>query len=156
MFESDLLNLITTLSTSIAALFGVGIFFYSRRQRQFDILEQSFDVLQRLNEKALERDELTEAAILSGNPDDKTSREEARIIYFHYMRINRMFRAYEYYRGWFITKNQRDRIIAPHLGTLVPILPKLPAILERGYPEDFREFLVRKVESASVPSVINE
>lgn len=129
-------------------------FFYERRRRRFEILEQSFDVLQRLNEKALETDSNLRAAILSGHPEDQTPIDEARIIYFHYMRINRMFRAYEYLRGGYITRFEADRIMAPHLGTLKPIAQKLPAILARGYPEDFAKYLIKRVEEAKNLPVI--
>jgi len=150
------LDYITAISTFSTALLLFGVFFWGLRQRQFDFLEQSFDLLQRINEKALENDKNAIAAIKSGNPNDNTKAEEARIIYFHYMRINRMFRAYEYRRGWFITTKQRDRIINPHLGTLKPVLEKLPAILDRGYPPDFRDFLIKRVSNASLLKVIND
>lgn len=151
-----LLDIITSISTAVAAFFVIGIFFYSRRQQQFDILEQSFDVLQRLNEKALESPENVLAAIQSANPDDKTGVKEGKRIYFHYMRVNRVFRAYEYCRGKYITEEQRDRIANPQIRTLVSVADKLPAILERGYPNDFiHDYLLPRVRSAKQSSRIN-
>ena len=148
-------NIITSVSTAVTAFFVIGIFFYSRRQQQFDILEQSFDVLQRVNEKALESPENIMAAILSANPSEETTEEEARVIYFHYMRINRVFRAYEYWRGGFITEEQRDRISEPQIRTLVSAVEKLPAILERGYPDDFHDFLIPRVRNAKPALLIS-
>ncbi len=148
-------NIVTSVSTAVTAFFVIGIFFYNRRQQQFDILEQSFDVLQRVNEKALESRSNVLAAIRSANPDDKTDADEAMFVYFHYMRINRVFRAYEYCRGGFITEEQRDRISEPQIRTLVSVVDKLPAILERGYPDDFHDFLIPRVRAARPAKLIN-
>lgn len=155
MTLSIVFSAIAAISTSITTLVAIWIFFYSRKQMQFDILEQSFDVLQRINEKALESNSNVIAAMKSGNPEESTDAADALIVYFHYMRINRMFRAYEYWKGNFITTEQRDRIIVPHLGTLKPILEQLPIIMQRGYPKDFIEFLVTEVKKAKVPDLIN-
>jgi hypothetical protein len=141
-----------------AAVFSIGsaifIFFHQRRERRFDFLEQSFDALQRINEKALESDENVLAAIRSANPADETSAEEGRHIYFHYMRINRIFRAYEFMRGGFLGPSDAERIIGPQLGTLVSIVPQLPPILERGYPADFRDYLLQRVSAAEMSARI--
>ncbi len=155
-YVSIISDVVSALATVVAAGFVIGIFLYNKKQQQFDFLEQSFDVLQRINEKALESPEHSLAAVLSGNPNDKTTKEDAFIVYFHYMRINRIFRAFEYCNGGFITKEQRDRICSPAIPTLVPILDKLPAILERGYPagdstNSFAEFLIPLVREANVP-----
>ena len=148
-------NIVTSVSTAVTAFFVVGIFFYNRRQQQFDILEQSFDILQRVNEKALESPENVLAAIRSASPNDKTEVEEAMRIYFHYMRINRVFRAYEYCRGGFITEEQRNRISEPQIRTLISVADKLPAMLERGYPDDFHDFLIPRVRNAKPVKLIN-
>ncbi|MEL7026005.1 MAG: hypothetical protein AAGO57_02080 [Pseudomonadota bacterium] len=158
VFDMDanlIFNIITSVASAVTAFFVIGIFFYNRRQQQFDILEQSFDVLQRVNEKALESSDNVLAAVRSANPDDTTGEEEARIIYFHYMRINRIFRAYEYCSGGFITEEQRDRISEPQIRTLVSVVDKLPAILERGYPDDFHDFLIPLVRAAQPAKIIN-
>lgn len=147
-------SFVAAVAAVAAAIFSFWLHSFERRRRRFDILEQSFDVLQRVNEKALESDDNLCAAILSGNPGDKTSVEEARIVYFHYMRINRMFRAYEYMKGGYLSEADADRIIKPHLGTLKPVMPKLRAILARGYPPDFIEYLLGRVSSAALLPVI--
>lgn len=149
-------NYISIVSAILSVGSALYIFLYQRRQNSFNILEQSFDVLQRINEKALESSENSLAAVRSCNPDDKTTAEQARIIYFHYMRINRIFRAYEYVRGGYLSQELGDRIIEPHLGTLVSVLPILPSIMERGYPPDFREYLIGRVKQTRISSLIGE
>ena len=118
-------------------------------------MEQSFDVLQRINEKALENDQNVLAAVLSANPGDKMTADEARIIYFHYMRINRIFRAYEYHLGGFISSRQRDRIARPQIRTLVSVKDQLPEIIQRGYPEDYLEYLMTELGTVKLPDKIN-
>ena len=145
------LDIITTIASVITAAVAIWIYLYGRHQKRFEIMEQSFDVLQRLNEKALESDENVLAAIRSAQPGDKIGADEARIIYFHYMRINRVYRAYEYHLGGFITKKQRDRIALPQIRTFVSIAEKIPAMIQRGYPSDFLDYLAPEIERMSVP-----
>ena len=154
MEQISIFDLVTTISTTATALFAFGIFFYNRRQRQFEILEQSFDLMQRINETALSSDENLIAAVRSGNLSDETDIEAARHAYFQYMRINRILRAYEYNRGGFLSDEQRDRIIDSHIATLKPAEKNLRSMLEQGYPDDFKDFLVQKVSKApSIPSI---
>lgn len=84
---------------------------YSRRQNRAAILEQSFNALQRINEAALRSDENLIAAINSVRGDETVDVGQARIYYFHYMRINRLFRAYEYWNNGLISKKTAMRII---------------------------------------------
>lgn len=153
----SIFDLITTVATTATALFAFGIFFYNRRQRQFEILEQSFDLMQRINETALSSDENLIAAVRSGNLADETDIEAARHAYFQYMRINRILRAYEYNRGGFLSDEQRDRIIDSHIATLKPAEKNLRSMLERGYPEDFKDFIVTKVAKARpIPAIAHK
>ncbi|MBL4784616.1 MAG: hypothetical protein JKY49_04225 [Cohaesibacteraceae bacterium] len=158
-------RLITTIASVVTASMVVWIFYRSRRQHQFDFLEKSFDVLQRLNEKALSSSANLEAVVKSGNITDKTKAGEARILYFHYMRINRTYRAYEYWRGGYISKEVRDRISDPYWGSYRYLLEKplgksdkskLERMLERGYPKDFAEWFIPHVESSKELPVIND
>lgn len=71
------------------------------------------------------------------------------------MRINRIFRAYEYWKGGFITETQRDRISKSQIKMLIPIKDKLPRVLERGYPEDFHQWLLPLVEDETEVSLIS-
>lgn len=139
----------------LAIAISVWGYFYHHKRARFDIMEQSFDALQRINEKALDSDLNLLAAIQSGNPLDRTGEDEARLIYFYYMRINRVFRAYEYRRGKFINQRQADRIMQPAIGTLKGALPKIDAILSRGYPEDFIVWLKKRIENADAPKLIS-
>lgn len=145
----DYFSALSAVSAAAAAGVAIWVVVYGGKQRRFQILEDSFDVLQRINEAALASEANALAAIRSANPADQATPEEARIIYFHYMRINRIFRAYEYWRGGFLSEKERERVIAPQLRTLVSIQESLPAIVERGYPDDFLDFLIPAVRSAS-------
>ena len=110
--------------------------------------------MQRINEMALSSDKNLVAALKSGNPDDHTPVEDVRHAYFQYMRINRILRAYEYHRGGFLSLEQRDRIIDSHISTLKPVEESLHLMLERGYPDDFKEYIVRKVKAAKpIPAI---
>lgn len=148
------LNIITSISTAAAAFFIIGIFLYNRKQRQFEILEQSFDVMQRINEVALSSKENLNAAIKSGNPLDKTDEKAARELYFHYMRINRLVRAYEYHQGGFLSVEHRDLIVKNHISALLPIRENLDTILARGYSDGFKEFLRDELKTAKPLPVV--
>ena len=149
-----MIETLANLASLVTAAVAFYIFLYSKKQQRFLILEQSFDVLQRINEKALESDLNACAAVQSANPQDKMSAPDARILYFHYMRINRIFRVFEYYQGGFILWPEAERIITPQVKTLVSVKNKLPFILERGYPPEFATFLMQRVELSSLPSII--
>lgn len=149
------MNLFPAVISFIALAISIWGYFHHHKRARFNIMEQSFDALQRINEKALESDLNLLAAIQSANPMDKTPVDEARIIYFHYMRINRIFKAYEYRRGRFISQRQANRIMQPHFGALKGAMPKFDAIMARGYPEDFTVWLKKKIEKSEAPSLLS-
>lgn len=126
-------------------LLGVVALLYQFRQKKFEILEQSFDVMQRVNELVVSSDENVRAGlpVVNGDEIDQLS---ARRMYFTYMRINRIFRAYEYSRGFFLTRRERDRIVDSYIGSLVDNPMITEEFLERGYPRDFREFLLERIK----------
>jgi len=62
------------------------------------------------------------------------------------MRINRIFRAYEYRRGYFLSRSERDRIVDSYIGSLVDNPMITEEFLERGYPADFRKFLLERMK----------
>ena len=110
-------------------------------------MEEMGDSLQRINEKALESKANLFAAIKSDNTKLPTTKEEdARILYFHYMRLNRIFRAYEYKRGKFITNNQLNKIIQPHRAILSDALKSLGPIAYRKYDKKFIKFLLAEID----------
>ena len=156
MFDVNFFDAISTLSAVVTALVAIWIFYYSKKQRQYEFLQQSIDVLQRINEKALESDENVLAAIKSANPEDCTSIDEARRIYFHYMRINRIYRTYEFLQAGYITKKLAEKVFQPYIPTLKSIEDKLPNIMHRGYPHDFKDWLVKKVKESNISPPINQ
>lgn len=127
-------------------------FLWTRYQYRAALLEQSFNALQRINEAALRSDENVLAALRSVRASDETSADQGRIFYFNYMRINRMFRAYEYRRYWLISRRMRDRIIKSHLSSVLEAKTYLPELLERGYPKDFVIYLLKELEKIKEPA----
>ena len=67
------------------------------------------------------------------------------IVFFHYLRLNRMFRLYEYERLNFINEDEFRRIFDSYKGTLIDALPLLDKLAQRGYPKDFVVFLRENV-----------
>jgi len=76
------------LPITIIATISVVVFFKNRLKDRISALEQNFDVLQRLNEIALQSDDNVIAAVKSVCPDDNINIQEARVIFFQYLRIN--------------------------------------------------------------------
>lgn len=132
----------------IIAALSAYAFYWTKRKETFSFLEQSFDDLQRMNEKFLESPENLWAAIMSARPDDDVSKEDARMMYIQYMRINRIFRTWSYGEKNFISKKSANSVIRDHIGVLKNIEDRLPAMLERGYPNEFRGFLLNELKSA--------
>lgn len=145
--------LVDTLFKLSPVFLGVIALLYQHRQKRFEILEQSFDVMQRVNELVVSSDENVVAGLpsIQGDEIDKFA---ARRMYFTYMRINRIFRAYEYRRGFFLSRKERDRIVDSYIGSLAgnPLLNE--EFLERGYPPDFRKFLLKRLETAKPFTVL--
>lgn len=131
----------------IVAVATVGVAFWAWRKDTFTFLDQSFKDLQSINEKILESSENIDAAIYSICPEDKITTDEARQIYIQYLRINRLFRAWQYQQRKFITKRESMVIIDNHAS----VLKKHEDILEKmmvrgGYPPKFRKFLIKVVD----------
>ena len=127
----------------IATAATAGVAFWAWRKDTFTFLDQSFQDLQSINEKILESSENIDAAISSVCPEDKITTEESREIYIQYMRINRLFRAWQYEDRRFISKRESMMIIGNH----ARVLKKHEGILEKmlirgGYPPRFRTFLI--------------
>lgn len=122
------------------------------RQHQYDllgILEQNFDVLQRLNELALHSNENLVAAAKSVNFNDNTNPDDLRIIFFSYLRINRMFRLYEYNRLKFLDNYEFHRVFDAYIPAISQIVPMIDDLKLRGYPDDFADFLNERVKNGS-------
>ena len=137
-----LLGILATAAT-------VGGAFWIWRKDKFVFLDQSFHDLQEINGKILESDENIDAAIYSVCPEDKITTPEARQIYIQYMRINRLFRAWQYSRSRFMSERKAKQIIADHCRVLKNHEKNLDQMLMRGgYPKTFRKFLLDAVASA--------
>lgn len=132
----------------IIAVLSAYAVYWTKRKDTFSFLEQSFDDLQRMNEKFLENPQNLWAAVVSARPDDDVSEDEARMMYIQYMRINRIFRTWSYGKRNFISKKTAVSIIHDHIGVLKNIEDRLPAMLERGYPDEFRGFLIDELKTA--------
>jgi len=134
----------------IATAATVGVAFWAWRKDTFTFLDQSFQDLQSINEKILESAENVDAAIYSVCPEDKIKTEDARQIYIQYMRINRLFRAWQYAQRKFISKRESMLIIANHARVLKKHEKILDNMLVRGgYPPKFRKFLKDVVARAT-------
>lgn len=139
---SDLIAVSAVTVTAIVALF---VLYFTIVAKRADFIEQSFDVLQRVNEKALSSDENLMAAVRSLAPDDALAIDKAREIYFHFMRLNRVYRVWEYRRRRLIRKSEAQAFYAATLPTLYHAQFLLDRICERGYPTDFQKFLQREL-----------
>ena len=121
---------------------------WNRRKDKLTVIEQSFAELQSFNELALSDKKSLEAAILSANPDDEFNEEKARIVYVHFLRINRMFRSWMYYQYKILNETQAREIILGHARTLKSISEsKLRKMMQRGYPDEFTNYLVEIVNT---------
>ena len=139
------------LPTIVIATISVIVYFKNKRKDQITALERNFDVLQRLNETALESKQNLEAAVKSVHADDTVEAPQARIIFFHYLRINRLHRAWEYQQIGVLKKSDMDRIFENYAGTLKSAQFVIGELCERGYPKDFVRDLKDAVEKAKKP-----
>lgn len=157
------LTLVSVVPSVIIATVAVTVFFYNRKKdaqqkrlQLFQIIEQNFDVLQRLNEAALKSGQHARAAMQSVNRDENPPEQDAMIVFFHYLRLNRMFRLYEYRRHKFIDEFEFRRVFDSYKGTLLDAVPLLDELAPRGYPSDFIEFLKQNVaEEHRAPKLEN-
>ena len=126
-----------------------------KKRDKTQAIEASFDYLQRINEKALENDENLIAAFHSVLPGDKITLDEARVLYFHWMRLNRICRVYEYMRQGLISKKEALRVIDRYLPLLKSAESQMEQMLRRGYPIDFAEFMLKRLKGISSLEPIN-
>lgn len=151
------------LSQIIGAIFTIVIAYlvyrHTKKMDSISFYEQSFDALQEINAVALSSEENLRAAIASvGGGEEYYDDSKARIFYFHYMRINRLYRAYEYRKAhkWnFFARRSADRIISSHITSIKRAEPFLTTLMERGYPEDFRVFLKERLAKSNLASFIS-
>ena len=131
------------------------VFLYTRRKDKISILESSFEYLQRINEKALESDANLIAAFKTVSSKEEISVDNARLVYFHFMRINRIFRVYEYMRKGFLGRKEALRVIDSYLPLIKEAEPLLPQLTKRGYPPDFEDFVIDRVKPVKAREPLN-
>lgn len=148
--------LVPAIPSAVIAAVSVVAFRKNALKDRIAAMEQNFDVLQRLNETALQNDKNLMSAIRSATPDDEVKPEEARRIFFHYLRINRLMRAYEYGRIGVLKQEDVDRIFQSYAATLCTALPLLDGLAERRYPSDFIDDLRKEIALAEPPTALHE
>lgn len=145
------------------------------RQQRMQVIEGNIDVLQRLNETALSNSQNLEAAFTSVISHEDAARkeglyqgettfekeiiwdeEEAREIFFHFLRINRMYRAWLYHDGGIMSSIQYLQIVGNYAGTLKRAAKEyhLDRLAERGYDPRFITELERRIREANEPKVL--
>ncbi|MEL7106097.1 MAG: hypothetical protein AAGM21_09255 [Pseudomonadota bacterium] len=144
-----LVDALSAVSLVLPAIALVFVFLQFRQQRIL-ALEQNLDILQRLNEIALESPENLKAAVTSVAPDAAYDEEESRKIFFHYLRINRLYRAWILRRNFVLRDRDYRDIMDNYAGTLRGILPYWDSLQKRGYSEKFFKDLRKEVEKANV------
>lgn len=147
-----------SLYEAAVAFFGVVIsiiiYFFQRRRRQIEILEKNFEYLQRINEMALSGSDNVVAAMRSIRRDEVFTIEEAKIYYFNYMRLNRLFRMWIYMQKRIVSKKDALELIRAGLPSVKEAEGDLHNLLIRAYPIEFIEFLNDELSHITAPPPI--
>lgn len=128
-----LMVLVTLLAAGITAFFA----WQRHRQERIFALERNLDIQQRLNEIALSSEENLKAAFTSVRDDGVYDQEKAREVFFHFMRLNRMYRAWVLWKNRVLKKEDYELIVGNYARTLVKAEPLLNDLRYRGYDENF-------------------
>ncbi len=131
----------------------------ANKQQRISMIENNLDVLQRLNETALSSEENLEAAFTSVNKSDEATgaynARAARQVFFHYLRINRMYRAWLLKKNDLMTIEEYNLIVKNYAGTLKRALPQMTLLSKRGYDNEFIEEIIKIVDESEVaPQII--
>lgn len=146
MSLEDLIPYLPLFPTTTIAIVSIIVYFKNERKDRMAALEQNFEVLQQFNELALQSDDNLIAAMKSVVPDDELTAERARIVFFHYLRMNRMLRAYEFGRVGALRNSDVERIIDSYAPALKEAAADFHVLRQRGYPEDFIDFVSKRIE----------
>lgn len=115
----------------------------ANKQQRILMIENNLDVLQRLNEIALSSPENLEAAFTSVNRTNdstvKYNEKAARKVFFHYLRINRMYRAWLLKDNELMKQEEYDLIVNNYAGTLKRAQTQMKLLSKRGYDDRFIE-----------------
>ena len=145
-------ELISAVSDMLVPALGIVIAFlafrWNRRKDRLAFIEQSFNDLQAINQLVLEDKENLLAALDSIWPEEQIDDFEARKIYLHYVRINRLYRTWNYAQQGVISKKQAQIIVQSYASVLKHHEKYLDVMLILGYPEGFKKFLINIVSSA--------
>lgn len=144
---------------AIVTFFGILlswiIFYFQRRQSEIQLIERSFDSLQRINEKALESSENVVAAMKSIRADEEFTVDEARIYYFNYMRLNRLYRMWIYMEKGIVSKGEAMDVIRSGLPSVKESEKYLENLLIRAYSPTFTTFVKEQLKDIGVPPRIS-
>lgn len=149
--SNDVLALIVATIAMLSAIFFACLQLY---QQRIFALERNIDILQRLNETALSSPENLKAAFTSVRDDGQYRPEEAREVYFHFLRLNRLYRAWLLRKAWALRRRDYDLVMDNYAGMLKKAEPMLGELRHRGYPEAFIADLKTAVANASLPPLI--
>ncbi|MEE3072456.1 MAG: hypothetical protein VX378_15265, partial [Pseudomonadota bacterium] len=110
----------------------------------------------RLNELALANDENLKAALSSVKDIGEFDPVAARELFFHWHRINRMYRAWFLWKKWVIRKKDYENIVKNYATTLrLKAGPQLATLGQRGYENDFIIDLMAAIKNAKDPDAID-
>ena len=124
----------------------------ANKQQRLSMIENNLDVLQRLNEVALSSPENLEAAFTSVNRTDEKSgqynEKAARKVFFHYLRINRMYRAWLLKKNGLMEDDEYNLIVDNYAGTLKRAQTQMKLLSKRGYDDSFIEEITELIKAA--------
>lgn len=150
--NTSLLFALLSISVPVLGLVFAGLRLH--RQRIL-ALEHNLDIQQRLNELALANDKNLKAAFCSVRDDGEYDEDGAREVFFHYLRLNRIYRAWVLWQNWVLRSEDFLQIIDSYAGTLKKAAPMFDSLRHRGYPPAFIAELTRAVDKAEAPPLID-
>ena len=139
----------------IVGLIGIVFAYLRLRQQRILALEGNLAVQQHLNELALASSENLKAAFMSVRDDGEYDEEGAREVFFHYLRLNRIYRAWILWQNWVLRREDYHQIVECYAGTLKKAAPLFDHLRHRGYPPKFIAELKRIVDRAETPPLID-
>lgn len=153
--------IVETVIAAILLVITIQVYRFNRKNQRLSAFEQNFDVLQRLNQLALSSEKNVIAAVKSVRTEDDIGADEARIVFFHFLRINRMLRAWKYRNEGVISNIEYQEIIENYAGTLKEAKEEqsgklIDALKQRGYPRQFMIDLSQAIDSSDYPTRFDE
>lgn len=138
----------------VALVYAKLAYDWTKRKDRLVFFESSFVDLQNINEYALKSDENLLATVQSIWPEIDPDPKKVREVYVNFIRINRLFRAWNYWKQGVLTKQEAFEIIDSHAGVLKASKTQLNSMLSMGYPENFKsDLLIRIDEAKDIPCI---